>query len=125
MRYLLDTHVLLWWLAKDARLSSNVLKSISAFENLIFISAASVWEISIKQSLGKLSIPSNLLEMLKKNEFQTLDISAEHALKIRELPLIHKDPFDRMLIAQAIVEGLTLISNDKKFKNYNVPLLDA
>jgi PIN domain nuclease of toxin-antitoxin system len=124
-QFLLDTHILLWWLGNDKRLSSDVYALIANPENFIFVSAASVWEMSIKKSLGKLSTPDNLLVVLKDNNFQLLSITPDHGLAIADLPEHHKDPFDRMLIVQAQTEGLTLISEDSKFKQYDVPLLTS
>lgn len=121
----MDTHILLWWLGDDQRLSVEVREIIGNPENFIFVSAATVWEMSIKKSLGKLSVPSDLLEKLKENNFEVLNITAVHGLKVEDLPHHHKDPFDRMLIAQTLVEGLTLISGDTKFKLYDVPLLSV
>ncbi|AIE76136.1 type II toxin-antitoxin system VapC family toxin [Synechocystis sp. PCC 6714] len=123
MKFLLDTHILLWWLGNDNRLTSNERAVITNPEHLIFVSAASIWEMSIKKSLGKLSTPDNLLIVLKENNFQVLGIAAEHGLAIADLPKHHKDPFDRMLIVQAQTEGLILISQDSKFSQYDVPLL--
>ncbi|WP_008316394.1 type II toxin-antitoxin system VapC family toxin [Leptolyngbya sp. PCC 6406] len=125
MRYLLDTHVLLWWLGDDPKLSPQARQVISDPTHLIFVSAATVWEMSIKQSLGKLSMPDNLLDMLAVNEFEVLKVSAEHGLQVGALPMLHKDPFDRMLITQALADGLTVISGDAKFELYEVPLLAA
>ncbi len=105
MKFLLDTHILLWWLGNEPKLSYQIRAVICHPKNTIFVSAATVWEMSIKKSLGKLSVPNNLLEKLKDNNFIVLDITAEHGLKVTDLPLHHKDPFDRMLIAQA--RGLT------------------
>lgn len=122
MRFLLDTHILLWWLGDDNRLSPEIRAVIGNSENFIFVSAATVWEMSIKKSLGKLSVPNNLLEKLKDNNFEVLNITAEHGLKVTDLPIHHKDPFDRMLIAQCMIEGLTIISLDSKFHLYNISL---
>ncbi|WP_069790385.1 type II toxin-antitoxin system VapC family toxin [Cyanobacterium sp. IPPAS B-1200] len=123
MRFLLDTHILLWWLGNDNRLPPKIRSVISNPENIIFISSATVWEMSIKKSLGKLSVPNNLLEKLNDNNFTVLNITAEHGLSVTELPLHHKDPFDRMLIAQALIEQLTIITIDTKFILYDVCLL--
>ena len=122
MGFLLDTHVLLWWLANDPKLSADVREIIRNPVNDSFVSAATIWEIAIKTSLGKLKQPDDLLAVLRDNRFQVLDISAEHCLKVGSLPWHHKDPFDRMLISQALVEGLTIITVDQKFKFYDVPL---
>ncbi|MGI0480302.1 type II toxin-antitoxin system VapC family toxin [Geminocystis sp. CENA526] len=123
MKYLLDTHILLWWLGDEQKLSPQIRTIISNPENVIFVSTATIWEMSIKQSLGKLSVPNNLLEKLKDNNFTILHITAEHGLKIKDLPLYHKDPFDRMLIVQSIIEDLTIITLDTKFPLYNISLL--
>jgi PIN domain nuclease of toxin-antitoxin system len=122
MRFLLDTHVLLWWLANDPKLSTDMREIIINPVNNCFVSAVTIWEIAIKTSLGKLKQPDGLLVVLLDNRFQVMDISAEHCLNVGSLPWHHKDPFDRMLISQALVEGLTLISVDMKFKLYDVPL---
>ena len=122
MGFLLDTHVLLWWLANDPKLSADVREIIRNPVNDSFVSAATIWEIAIKTSLGKLKQPDDLLAVLRDNRFQVLDISAEHCLNVGSLPWHHKDPFDRMLISQALVEGLIIITVDEKFKFYDVPL---
>ncbi|UUO13399.1 MULTISPECIES: type II toxin-antitoxin system VapC family toxin [Aphanizomenonaceae] len=122
MGFLLDTHVLLWWLANDPKLSADVREIIRNPVNDSFVSAATIWEIAIKTSLGKLKQPDDLLAVLRDNRFEVLDISAEHCLNVGSLPWHHKDPFDRMLISQALVEGLTIITVDQKFKFYDVPL---
>ncbi|MTJ50779.1 type II toxin-antitoxin system VapC family toxin [Dolichospermum sp. UHCC 0259] len=123
MSFLLDTHILLWFLENDSKLSNQVREVITNRENLIFVSAISAWEISIKQSLGKLIAPSNLEEALRFSNLEILAMTLAHGIKVADLPMYHKDPFDRMLIAQALVEGLTIITVDQKFKFYDVPLL--
>ncbi len=123
MNVLLDTHILIWALENNPRLSENARDAITAGSNMVFVSTASVWEISIKQSIGKLKVPDNLLEELLAHRFSLLDINAEHAQLAGELPLIHKDPFDRMLVAQAKIEKLTLISIDPHIAQYEVKLL--
>jgi PIN domain nuclease of toxin-antitoxin system len=125
MGFLLDTHVLLWWLANDPKLSADVREIIRNPVNDSFVSAATIWEIAIKTSLGKLKKPDDFLEVLRDNRFQVLDISAEHCLNVGSLPWHHKDPFDRMLISQALVEGLTIITVDQKFKFYDVLLFSG
>ena len=122
MKLLLDTHILLWWLECSPKLSLNLKNIISDPQNVIYVSTASIWEISIKKSLGKLSVPDDLLEKVNENRFQILNIEPVHAIETENLPYHHRDPFDRMLIAQALVEGITLISNDTKFTLYDVPL---
>lgn len=123
MSFLLDTHILLWFLENDSKLSNQVREVITNPKNLIFVSAISAWEISIKQSLGKLIAPSNLEEALRFSSLEVLAMTLVHGIKVADLPMHHKDPFDRMLIAQALVEGLTIITVDHKFKFYDVPLL--
>jgi PIN domain nuclease of toxin-antitoxin system len=123
MSFLLDTHILLWFLENDSKLSERLRNIITIPENLIFVSAISAWEISIKQSLGKLIAPNNLEEALRFCRFEILPITLTHGIKIADLPMHHKDPFDRMLIAQALIEGLTIITVDRKFNLYDVPLL--
>ena len=123
MSFLLDTHLLLWFLENDSKLSTQVREVIINPKNIIFVSAISAWEISIKQSLGKLIAPNNLEEALRFSRLEVLAMKLAHAIKVADLPMHHKDPFDRMLIAQALVEGLTIITVDHKFKLYDVPLL--
>jgi len=123
VKFLLDTHILLWFLENDCKLSEILREVITNPENLVFVSSVSAWEISIKQSLGKLIVPSNLKEALQFSQFEVLSMTLAHGIKVADLPTHHKDPFDRMLIAQALVEGLTVITVDKKFKLYDVQLL--
>ena len=125
MNILLDTHVLLWWLDDNPVLSNKARVPISDGSNLIFVSAAVIWEIRIKQSLGKLDIPPNFRQVLEQQPFELLAITTEHAHAVGALPTIHRDPFDRMLIAQAISEGFTILTRDPLFKEYKVPLIQA
>jgi hypothetical protein len=125
MGFLLDTHVLLWWLANDPKLLANIQEVIRNPVNDCFVSAVTIWEIAIKNSLGKLRQPDDLLAVLRDNRFQILDISAVHCLRVGSLPWYHKDPFDRLLISQALVEGLTMISVDQMFSLYDLPLLSG
>lgn len=125
--YLLDTHVLLWWLFDDPKLSKHAKNAIISSDSRIFISSVSGWEISIKHHLGKMPHVGHLLKELpryiRRERFEILPISFEHGLVAGSLGGKHKDPFDRMLIAQARIEELTLISNDKIFKKNKVQLL--
>jgi PIN domain nuclease of toxin-antitoxin system len=125
--YLLDTHVLLWWLFDDPHLSKHAKNAIISPDSRIFISSVSGWEISIKYYIGKMPHVGPLIKELpmyiRRERFEILPISFEHAMAAGALDGKHKDPFDRMLIAQAHSENLTLISNDKIFKKYKVPLL--
>jgi len=123
MKTLLDTHALLWWLADDPALSVEARTIISSTKNIIFVSSASIWEISIKKNLGKLIAPDDLEIAISDSGFQTLNIAPSHAHFAGSLPRHHEDPFDRMLIAQAKLEDLTLITHDKRFKNYEIPLI--
>lgn len=120
MLYLLDTHILLWWLSENENLSSKAKKLIANPENTIFVSSASAWEIAIKKALGKLSSPDNLEKTLQENNFIPLDVTIPHALAAGKLPPYHQDPFDRMLATQSKLENLTLITHDRIFKKYKV-----
>ncbi len=120
MNLLLDTHILLWWLSDQSLLSSKIRKLISDADNMVFISAASIWEISIKKASGKLITPNDLENALMESDFQELPIHHSHANLAGKLPQHHTDPFDRMLIAQAEIEKLTLISHDRHFKQYAI-----
>lgn len=125
MRILLDTHVLLWWFANDPNLSSEARGYIANSQNIIFVSAVSSWEIFIKKTLGKLDAPDDLESAITVNRFEPLPITIKHTAGINGLPLIHTDPFDRLLISQANLEGLTLITNDKRLSQYNIPIIWA
>ena len=120
MQLLLDTHALIWWLANNPTLSPQAKDAIANPDNLVFVSAASAWEIAIKKSLGKLQAPGDLSAQIVKKNFIPLAISIDHALAVEKLPLHHQDPFDRILIAQAVSEGLTIITRDHKFDLYQV-----
>ena len=123
MRLLLDTHVLLWWLADDPGLGEEARAGISAPDSAVYVSAATVWEISIKRALGKLEAPSDLLRQIELSRFEPLSMSAAHAHAAGALPRHHDDPFDRMLVAQAISEGLTLLTRDPRMVLYGVGVL--
>lgn len=123
-RLLLDTLVVLWWLADDPTLSDEIKRSIDE-EIDVFVSAATVWEVAIKQSLGKLVAPVDLPEKIRDSELRNLPITADHAIAAGRLPLIHRDPFDRMLVAQARSDGLTLVTRDNALGTYDVEVLDA
>jgi PIN domain nuclease of toxin-antitoxin system len=125
MNLLLDTHVLLWWLGDDPNLSQSARTVIADGNNLVFVSAAVIWEIKIKQALGKLKIPVNFRNVLDQQGFDLLDITVEHAYAVGKLPPYHRDPFDRILVAQAKVEKMTLVSRDNHIKKYKVPFIDA
>ena len=117
MRVLLDTHLLLWALSQPSKLSPGTRKQIVAAE--VYVSAASIWEVSIKSVLGKLAAKaSDVLAGIEPAGFIWLPISGEHAAKVAELPMLHKDPFDRMLVAQASVEPMLLLTNDEMLRGY-------
>lgn len=125
MHLLLDTHALIWWLAKNPTFSNTAKDAIANPDNIVFVSAASAWEIAIKKSLGKLQAPDDLKQQLDKQNFTPLAISIDHALAIKHLPHHHKDPFDRILIAPAIHEGLTIVSRDRIFESYDVAMIKS
>lgn len=124
MRLLLDTHALLWWMAGDEHLSLRARHLIGDETNTVFVSAASAWEISTKVRLGKLPgaefLASDLPDHLIRQGFQELEITVEHGQRAGSLPGPHRDPFDRMLIAQAQAENLTLITNEQIFDQFGV-----
>jgi PIN domain nuclease of toxin-antitoxin system len=124
VRLLLDTHALLWWLADEA-LTAQAREAIADPANLVVVSAASAWEISIKKALGKLAAPDDLEQQLQAGGLAPLPISIAHGVAAGQLPRHHEDPFDRMLIAQAFAEGLTIMTRDKRFDDYGVALLPA
>jgi PIN domain nuclease of toxin-antitoxin system len=120
---LLDTHALLWWLSDDTALKPEAREAISDPSNIIYVSAASAWEISIKKALGKLDAPDDLHVALLVNHFQPLSITITHATSAGQLPRHHDDPFDRMLIAQAQAEQLTIVTHDTIFRPYGIPII--
>lgn len=127
MRLLLDTHVLLWSALEPERLTSTARAALEDGENEVFVSAVSAWEIAIKQSLGKLELarPAEqwLPKVLRTSGFEPLDVTLASALRVRALPWHHRDPFDRLLIAQALEENLTLVTSDGMLDGYGVSLL--
>ena len=129
MKILLDTHIFLWMFLTPKRISANVESLLKDSTNEIFLSSASSWEISIKYSIGKLKLPDApeiyVPDRIKRANLQRLEITHEHTLAIANLPQIHKDPFDRLLITQANVENLTLLSADSIFDKYPVKLINA
>ena len=125
MRLLLDTSTLLWWLDDDRKLGAAARAAIASPDNEVYVSAASAWEISVKRASGKLDAPFDVADALERSFFIELPIEVAHAMAAGELPSHHKDPFDRMLVAQARVEGLTLVAHDAGIARYDVELLDA
>mgnify|MGYP005651064283 FL=1 len=125
MNLLLDTHLLLWWLNDDAALSDPARDVIANGSNTISVSAVVVWEIRIKQAIGKLELPDNFTTVLAAQPFDDLDVTSAHAHEAANLPLHHRDPFDRMLIAQVRAEKLRIMSGDQAFAAYDVPLISV
>ena len=124
MRLLLDIHVILWWLADDPTLSDE-LKATLDSEPDVYLSPVSAWEVTIKQALGKISEPADLPERVRDSEFREMPIRMSHAVMAGRLPDHHRDPFDRMLVAQARCEDLTLVTRDRDIQRYKVSLLRA
>jgi len=123
MKYLLDTHILLWWLDGDKRLSKKFKKVIEDTSIIKLVSVASIWEIIIKVQAKKLPLKTSVENLVKKIMFPILNIDVIHVLKLIKLPDIHKDPFDRMLVAQARSEDCILLTDDKNIKKYKVSTL--
>lgn len=124
MKVLLDTHILLWWLCDDARLSKAARVLIEKSSNEIFVSVASIWEIAIKSSLGKIRIDlSNWENNIADQGFEIIDIKSSHVLQIAKLPFHHKDPFDRVLISQCLVESKYLLTQDPVLQKYGKLIL--
>lgn len=124
MRLLLDTHVVLWWSEGGRALRPSARRQIAEAEE-VYVSAASAWEVSIKVSLGKLVVPGPLMEAVAASGFAPLPIAFAHAEALKDLPPVHADPFDRMLVAQARVERLCLVTRDPWLEKYPVEVLRA
>ena len=125
MNLLLDTHALLWWLNDDQTLSGAASEAISNPENTVFLSPVVVWEIRIKESIGKLDLPDDFAAVLDDQRFAELPITVAHTHAIAGLPAIHRDPFDRMLVAQAKVEEMTIVTRDAAIADYGVKVVVA
>jgi PIN domain nuclease of toxin-antitoxin system len=123
MRFLLDTNVLLWWRDASPLLSPLASATIAAGENDILVSMVSLWEITMKRRLGKLAFPDDLETVLREERFGLLGISFQHLRCLDVLPLLHRDPFDRMLIAQALTENVPILTGDSAFAAYGVTLI--
>lgn len=123
-RLLLDTHVFLWWLSDDERLGPKCRAVLADTRNPVFVSAATAWEMSIKMALGKLTAPDDVDSVVEDEGFSKLPISLFHGQMAGRLPNWHRDPFDRMLIAQCQAEGLELVSADGQMARYGIRLLD-
>ena len=125
MRLLLDTHVALWWFNDPTRVRPAALEAIEDGANEAILSAASVWEAGIKQSVGRLTPPRSLAESARLRGLSELRVSWEHATLAADLPLLHGDPFDRMLVAQAVAEDLVLVTRDPLVQQYDVATMPA
>ncbi len=125
MKYLLDTHVILWWLLDPKELNKKARDIISDRSHLLFTSSVSFWEMAIKSSIGRLNLPNNMIELLKNEKIDTLPLTAEDALSVVDLPILHNDPFDRMLVVQAKRHDMVLITRDSKLGQYPVTILKA
>ena len=123
MKLLLDTHAALWFLSGDERLGENAHRHLTDDSNRVLLSAAVVWEIAIKRSLGKLTVPEEYLSLLLEAGVQPLAVSVAHAAAVEHLPPHHDDPFDRMLVSQADIEGGALVSHDGALRPYDVTLI--
>jgi PIN domain nuclease of toxin-antitoxin system len=127
VRLLLDTHAFLWWITDDDRFSERAAGLIADGANEVYFSAASAWEIAIKAGLGRIRLPDDAWsftpEQLERNAFQALPVHVPHAIAVIALPDVHGDPFDRMLVAQALTEGLTILTADPWIGRYQVPVI--
>ena len=127
MKILLDTHTFLWWIADDQRLSARAREIIEDGNNELFLSGATGWEITIKVQIGRLKLPVEpvqfILEQMRINAIQSLAIQMNHALHVYTLPQHHRDPFDRLLVAQSQLEGLPILSADSQLASYRVQLI--
>lgn len=123
MKLLLDTHAALWWLSDDERIGADVARAITADANQVLISAVVVWEVAIKRSLGKLDAPPDLAPTLLQAGAQPLPVTLDHAAAVGELPWHHRDPFDRLLVAQALTEDAAIVSRDEPLSAYGVTII--
>jgi PIN domain nuclease of toxin-antitoxin system len=127
MRLLLDTHSLIWWLTEDSSLPASARNLIASRNSQVMVSAVSAWEIATKVRLGRLDVAADLARdfagYLDQHQFESLSITTEHGIRAGSLPGSHKDPFDRMLVAQAQIEGLAIVSNDGQLDGYGVSRL--
>jgi PIN domain nuclease of toxin-antitoxin system len=120
MRVLLDTHTLIWGLCEPDRLNVKTKELLTNIDNIIFVSIASLWELQIKKSLNKIILPDNFASQLQEYGYELLNITNEHISKLDTIPMIHRDPFDRMLISQCIYENIPLVTKDTEIIKYNI-----
>ncbi len=125
MRLLLDTNALIFSLGSPKKLSSKVRDALTSEESVVLVSAVCIWEMRIKQALGKLKVTSNLLDAIQEQGFDLLPITPAHADGIKGLPLLHRDPFDRLLVVQALMEKLTVVTTDEVFSKYGVDVFEG
>jgi PIN domain nuclease of toxin-antitoxin system len=123
MKLILDTHAALWWLSDDARLGPEATRHLTDDTNQVLLSAAVVWEVAIKRSLGKLDAPEDLAPTLLGAGARPLPVTLDHTAAVGALPWHHRDPFDRLLVAQALIESAALVSRDEPLRQYGVPLI--
>jgi PIN domain nuclease of toxin-antitoxin system len=127
LKLLLDTHTYIWWGVDPAKLSTRVAETLSSPESEVYVSVASLWEIVIKSQLGKLTLPVSLqifaARLREENLVRTLPVAEAHVYAHTTLSAIHRDPFDRMLVAQALAEGLVLVTRDPHIRDYGIPTL--
>lgn len=125
MRYLLDTHILLWWFTTPDKISKKAQKIIRDKSNIICVSSVSFWEMAIKKSLGRLTLPHNLIEATTIESFKILPMTAEEGLGVADLPMLHSDPFDRLLVIQAKLNDLVIITRDSKILDYPIVTIEG
>jgi PIN domain nuclease of toxin-antitoxin system len=126
LRLLVDTHVLLWGINEPERVPRDVAAAMASRDNQTYVSVVCLWEIAIKKRLGKLTAPDNLPEVVERHpDFRVLPISAAHAWRVRTLPMLHGDPFDHLLIAQALVEDMTVVTHDRVLRRYGVSTISV
>ena len=125
MKYLIDTHVFIWWMQDDGDLSKEASSAIRNIDNEVYVSVVVPWEITIKKKKGKLSAPDNIAEIIALDNFNLLPVQMNHVDKLNALPDIHSDPFHRIMIAQALEENLILITRDDKILQYDIHTLRA
>ena len=127
MRYLIDTHAFIWFITNDSRLGERAYEEISNIENEVVLSIASLWEMAIKASLGKLELGKPFRALIPRelvaNEIGLLPIAPKHLSVVADLPLHHRDPFDRLIIAQAMIEGISVVSHDGDFPKYPIQIV--
>ena len=125
MKLLLDSHIIVWWLDDSRQLTPAIRAAIIDPASHLFMSAASVWELALKIAKGQLKLPDDYVNRLRTDGFTELPVTIKHAVNSTRLPALHRDPFDRLLIAQALAEGLVLVTHDNIITRYDVPVLEA